>query len=487
MKIKKNAHLYFLGIGGTGMSSVAGLCLEAGFKVSGSDVGVYPPVSSLLDELGVKVLTPYSVENLKSLNPDLVVVANVLSRGNEEIELMLANDIPHTSFPKLLGDVFLQDNFPTVITGTHGKTTTCSLMAHILNETGQDPSFFIGGVPQNFPRGFRLGNGKIFILEGDEYDTAFFDKGPKFLHYKPEFLILNNLEFDHADIYSDVEAIATQFKKVVGLAKDKRSVIANMDDPGISKVIHDLGLLDQVTKVATRGMSENCHYAVRNYNVEATGPNEQLWHAELETEHWKNIQIQTSLSGRHNLANIAQVIACLGQMIRRGVVKDIDSKELLNAIQSFKSVKRRLDHLGTFNDIDVYEDFAHHPTAIATVIEGFKIAYPNKRLSVAFEPRSAVARRNIFQKDYARVLGAADKVYIGEPFVDQRIPENERMDVGLLQKDIGAKARNFASNSDLGLCLEKEMEPGDAVIFMSSGSFGGVQYKLAEALAAKFK
>jgi UDP-N-acetylmuramate: L-alanyl-gamma-D-glutamyl-meso-diaminopimelate ligase len=483
MKIDKDKHIYFLGVGGTGMSSVAGLCQEAGFKVSGSDKGVYPPVSTLLSDLGINVISPYSVENIKKLSPDLIVVANVLSRGNEEIEYMLTEGIPKTSFPKLLSDVFLQDNFPAVVAGTHGKTTTCSLLAHILNETNQDPSFFIGGVPQNFPRGFRLGKGKVFILEGDEYDTAFFDKGPKFLHYKPEFLILNNCEFDHADIYENVEAIEVRFKELIALAKHPKSIIANMDDAGINRIITSLGIEDAVTTVATKGEYKDCDFSVLSYKAEANGAADQTWKAKLKTKLWGDLEISTSLSGRHNLANICQVVACLSSMIERKVIDNIFADDICSAIESFASVKRRLDHLGTANGIDIYEDFAHHPTAIATVIEGFKLAYPDKTLCVAFEPRSAIQRRNIFIKEYAQVLSMADRVYIGELFVDTRIPEDERMNIEKLTADIGEKAKSFSSNQELSACLKNELHKGEAVIFMSSGSFGGVQYKLVEQLS----
>jgi len=478
MTISKSKKIYFLGIGGTGMSSVAGLCQEAGYKIAGSDAGVYPPVSTLLESLGVNVHTPYSIKNLEIIKPDLVVIANVLSRGNEEIEYILEKNIPYTSFPKLLSDAFLNNNFPCVIAGTHGKTTTCSLLAHILNETGQDPSFFIGGVPHNFPRGFRLGGGKIFILEGDEYDTAFFDKGPKFLHYKPEFLILNNLEYDHADIYKNVEEIADQFKKVVALVKNKKSIIANIDDPGVHKVIADLNLFDEVTTVATKGEHNSADFSVKNYRVETINANQQKWFAQIQTPHWGTVTICTSLSGRHNLANITQVLACLEAMIQRKAIEEISIQSIQDAITSFSSVKRRLDHLGTKNGADIYEDFAHHPTAISTVIEGFKLAYPDKNLYVAFEPRSAIQRRNIFLDEYVTALSMADKVLIGELFVDLRIPENERMDVSVLKNRIGNKARTFESNLALGKKLQEEIKEGDAVIFMSSGSFGGVQYEL---------
>ena len=484
MKLKKGAHIYFMGVGGTGMAAVAGLCQSAGYKVTGSDAGVYPPMSDMLAELGIDVATPYSKQNVIDAAPDCIVVANVLSRGNEEIEHMLENDLPHTSFPAILSDVFLNEKRSVVVAGTHGKTTTCSLLSHILYELGEDPSFFIGGIPRNFPRSFRLGEGPVFVLEGDEYDTAFFDKGPKFLHYQPKHLIVNNLEFDHADIYDNVEAIAEQFAKLIDLVPDKKYVVANMDDPGIAKLIRDGNLFEKVTTVATAGKASGCDVHVRDVRVTTDGPAMQRWEAVVESPVFGPVKFHTQLSGHHNIANITQVVALLGTLKQAGALS-CDAQDIASAIGSFASVKRRLDHLGSFDGVDLYEDFAHHPTAMRVVIEGFRSAYPDKRLLVAFEPRSAIQRRNIFEAEYGETLSMADRVFIGELFVDKRIPEEERMNIQRLRGRIGDKAQAYGSNEDLATAVAGEVKSGDAVIFMSSGSFSGVQYDLAQKLGSK--
>lgn len=486
--IPKGGHIYFMGIGGTGMAAVAGLFREAGYRVSGSDAGIYPPMSTMLEELKIPVKTPYAEGNIKGQNPDLVVVANVLSRGHVELEYALENGLKYTSFPALLGEHFLEERIAAVVTGTHGKTTTSSLLAHVVFELGEDPSFIIGGIPNNFPRSFRVGSGKLVVIEGDEYDTAFFDKGPKFLHYRPKHLILNNLEFDHADIYENLAAIEKQFAKVVGLVADKKRVIANLDDPGIFKLVTELGIREKVFGVASRGEAKGAEVSVRRFEASASSPDRQSWKATVATTEWGELTVETALSGRHNLANVAMVLGCLMSMTRQGELKrplaKADMERVIAAIGSFKSVKRRLDHLGTYSGIDVYEDFAHHPTAVRSVIEGFKAVYPSKRLVIAFEPRSASNRRNVFQEAYAKTLSLADLVFIGESMQDKRIPEDQRFSATKLEKDIGRKARSFPTNDELLSGLRDTLKEGDAVIFMSSGSFSGTQHKLAQYLSS---
>jgi UDP-N-acetylmuramate: L-alanyl-gamma-D-glutamyl-meso-diaminopimelate ligase len=485
MTLKKEAKIYFMGIGGTGMAAVAGLCQEAGYQVVGSDGAMYPPMSTMLEDLKIPVFTPYSAENLVQAKPDLVVVANALSRGHVELEALLRSGIPYTSFPKLTGDEVLSRRIGIVVTGTHGKTTTSSLMAHVLNELGEDPGFVIGGIPHNFPRSFRLGRGKTFVIEGDEYDTAFFDKGPKFLHYHPHHLILNNIEYDHADIYASVEAIEAQFDAVTKLVPKDGCIIANWDDARVRNVFKRVSPAARVVKVSTTGLDPAADVWLGPWKAQEKNRGTQVWQAIIRTQTWGDLNIETTLSGKHMLANICQVVATVESLSGRGLIKKVQGTDLSRAILTFKSVARRLDHLGHVGDIDVFEDFAHHPTAVGLVIEGFKAVYPQRKLHVAFEPKNATSRRNTFQKDYVTKLGLADAIYIGPCPDDKRIPAEQKMDTLALAGDIGSKAHAFQSNEDLLNKMVENIHSGDAIIFMSAGSFSGIQYKLLEALKAK--
>lgn len=482
MKITSGSKVYFLGIAGTGMASVAGLAKAAGYQVSGSDKEIYPPMSTMLEELHIPVLSPYAAGNIDKTTPDLVVVANALSRGNEELEHMLSKGIAYTSFPQFLGEYFLEQRTSLVVSGTHGKTTTTSLLAHVLTELKEDPGFMIGGIPRNFTYSFSLGKGPVFVIEGDEYDTAFFDKNSKFLHYRPKHLILNNLEYDHADIFPNLEAIEAQFSKLISLAPNLKNVIANVDDVGILNLLKKLGLEKDVFAVSTLGRTANAQVRVLSKSpaksTSTTG--KPQWEAEISTPEWDSIKIKTTLTGEHNIANIAQVIAALTTLSRDGVLKKHTALEIATALESFKGVTRRLDHLASGGGIEVYEDFAHHPTAVRLVIEGFRKTNPEKRLLVAFDPRNATSRRNVFTEQFAESLRLADKVFVGKCTVDQRIPETQRMDTNILQKRIGDHALAYEDNEVLLSDIEKAARAGDAVIFMSSGSFSGIQYRLAD-------
>jgi UDP-N-acetylmuramate: L-alanyl-gamma-D-glutamyl-meso-diaminopimelate ligase len=480
LEAKEQKHIYFLGIGGTGMAATAGLAQEAGFKVTGSDSNLYPPMSTMLEELGIPVHTPYSPENIDRDKPDLVVIANALSRGHEELESALAQQLPYTSFPAFIGDYLLPERQSIVVAGTHGKTTTCSLLAHILEELGHDPSFMIGGIPRNFPRSFKLGKGPYMVLEGDEYDTAFFDKNSKFLHYRPEYLILNNLEFDHADIFKDLAAIEIQFEALIKLVKDPKNIIANIDDPNLSRLLEKMGLLDRVTKVSVYGHTP---LDKADYRLESASPAKQKdtaiqWNIVVASKAHGIRNITSKLAGQHNAANICQVLALTERLHQT----QPSESNIAAAFASFDGVARRLDHLGSANGVDVYEDFAHHPTAVKQVIQGVRKSFPNRRLLVAFEPKNASSRRNIFHEEYISSLSLADEVFIGPAPVDKRIEVSERMDVQKLVSDIGQSGHGFDSNEELLEAIVKSAKSGDVVVFMSSGSFSGVQHKLVDKL-----
>lgn len=465
------------------MASVAGLCQEAGYRVLGSDGGVYPPTSTMLETLKIPYKTPYNPENLAHEKPDLVVVANVLSRGNSELEKVIADGLAYTSFPKLLGDEFLKHRVSCVVAGTHGKTTTTALLAHILTQMGEEPGFLIGGLPKNFDRSFLLGKGQTFIIEGDEYDTAFFDKGPKFLHYHPNHLILNNIEFDHADIYKDLAAVEQSFEKLIAIVPDPSRIIANIDDPGVYRVLQRMGMLDKVLRCSGFGKHPDGRTAVRS--LKALRPRGNLdvprWEALIETTSWGPLKVQSNLTGPHNFSNIAQVLSCIESLEQAGHLRTkADLPRILEAISTFVPPKRRLDLLGELNGALIFEDFAHHPTAVGLVIESLRLMYPQKPLTVAFEPRSATNRRNVFHREYVKSLALADKVLLGESLIDQRIPAENRFNPLQLVKDIGPKARSFETNAALLTHLRESVRPGELVVFMSSGSFSGIQHQLIE-------
>ncbi|MBF0442824.1 MAG: UDP-N-acetylmuramate:L-alanyl-gamma-D-glutamyl-meso-diaminopimelate ligase [Oligoflexales bacterium] len=479
--MKKNIkHIYFMGIGGTGMGSVAGLVKEAGYEVTGSDLNIYPPMSTILEKQNIKVATPYSEKNLIDAKPDIVVVANVLSRGNEEIEYMLAHKIEYTSFPALLGELFLSRQTSIVVAGTHGKTTTSSLMAHILNQLGEKPGFLIGGLPRNFTSSFAVGLGNLFVVEGDEYDTAFFDKNSKFLHYCPKHLILNNIEYDHADIFKSIDEIDNQFCKLISLVPDPKNIVANIDDIGVERVLNRQSLKDKITGISCYGKTKDSPISIQF--TEAI-PDSLRWRVSIKTDKWGVLEFSTILQGPHNAANIAQCLGCLSSLTDSGSIKKTpDISSIKNALESFQGVARRLDFLGSWGGIDVFEDFAHHPTAVRYVLESFKKHYSTRRVLVAFDPRNATSRRNIFLDRYSEVLSIADKVFIGECLEDKRIPFEQRMNTNLLAKKIGISARAYEKNEMLLTDLLNEIKAGDSIIFMSSGSFSGIQYKLIEKL-----
>lgn len=469
--------IYFMGIGGTGMAPTAGLALAAGHEVVGSDKELYPPMSDLIAELGIKVFKGYDPTNIDSANPDLVVVANVLSADHPEIQALVERKIPFTSFPGLLHDLFLAERTSIVVAGTHGKTTTTAMLSYLLKALHQKPSYLIGGLPKDLPRSFALDDSPLFVIEGDEYDTAYFDKGPKFLHYAPNYLIVNNIEFDHADIYDDIEQIKSRFMDVMSLVADKSHIIANGDDPNILDCLNRLGIAGSV-RLTSAAPHSPANATIASFKSGKNGSKIQI-----DTDTWGVINITSPLTGIYNAMNFAQAINCLEAIYINGDLKGVVSgHDIGAALSEFQGVKRRLDRLAEVDGISIYEDFAHHPTAVHQVIKNFRESQPDRRLIVAFEPRNATSRRNVFQKQYEQALSQADAAYIGPCPYDGRIQLDQKMDTQDLAKRIGAHAKAFDSNEALQSDLLKETREGDILLFMSCGSFGGIQYNMAPLL-----
>jgi len=468
-------HIHLIGICGTAMASLAGMLQERGFRVTGSDAAAYPPMSTFLESLGIPVAQPFAEANLNP-RPDLVVVGNALSRGNVELERLLDERIPFCSLPQLLHDEFLVGKNVLVVAGTHGKTTTTSMLAWIFETAGLQPSFLIGGIAENFGRSFGLGEGKHFILEGDEYDTAFFDKGPKFLHYFPDSVILTSVEFDHADIYKDLDAVETAFKRLVNLVP-RRGLIVAFDPGEISGESRgesiDRCLKKAFCPVDRYGASDRADWKIENLklNEERTS-----WSVVRAGKPWANFEFP--LGGEYNVWN-ATAAAALAENY------EISKAVIAKALATFRSVKRRLELKAEVNGITIIDDFAHHPTAIEQTILALRARYPQSRLWVVLEPRSNTMRRNVLQDALARSLALADRVVIAAIFKSEAIPEPERLDLNRVVSEIqkrGKQARIFADADAIVNAIVPELRQRDVVAILSNGGFGGIYEKLPQRL-----
>lgn len=449
------------------MAALAGLLRQRGFKVTGSDTAAYPPMSDFLASMGIPISQPYSEANLKP-RPDWVVVGNAISRGNVELEHVLDERISFRSLPDTLYDFFLRTREPIVVAGTHGKTTTTSMLAWIFQTAGRDPSFLVGGIAENFGSSFALRQGKHFILEGDEYDTAFFDKGPKFLHYFPQTIILTSVEFDHADIYADLDAVKIAFRRLVNLVPRRGKIIAYDADANVEEC-----LTKAFTPVERYGMKEGSHWQITSLKLE---PERTSWSVRREGKPWADFEFE--LAGEYNVVNATGAAAMAAHFA-------IEPAVIADALKSFKSVKRRLEIKATIDGITIIDDFAHHPTAIAATLQALRTRYPGARLWAIFEPRSNTLRRKVLQQDLINSLALADQVVITTIFKPETIPENERLTtasvVRALKKN-GRQAREFADADAIITAVTPELTRGDVVAILSNGGFGGIYEKLPRKL-----
>jgi UDP-N-acetylmuramate: L-alanyl-gamma-D-glutamyl-meso-diaminopimelate ligase len=460
-------HIHLIGICGTAMASLAGMLKQRGFRVTGSDAAAYPPMSDFLASLRIPLSQAFGERNLMP-RPDLVVVGNAISRGNPELEHVLDEHIPFCSLPQILHDEFLRGKEVLVVAGTHGKTTTTSMLAWIFHHAAMQPSFLIGGIAENFGSSFQLGTGKHFIIEGDEYDTAFFDKGPKFLHYFPDSVILTSVEFDHADIYKDLEAVETAFKRLVNLIPRRGRIIAFDQGESVERCI-----ARALCPVERYGAQENSGWRVTDLRLQ---PSRSLWSVQRDGKHWADFEF--SLGGEYNVLNAtaaaAQASAC-----------GISKEKIAAAFKNFKSVKRRLEVRAEVNGITIIDDFAHHPTAIAGTLSALRSRYPGSRIWAILEPRSNTLRRNVLQNDLAKSLAIADEVVVANVFKSDAIPEAERLDLAALAAQIqahGRRARIVPEVDGIVQLIAPEMRRGDVVTILSNGGFGGIYEKLPQRL-----
>jgi UDP-N-acetylmuramate: L-alanyl-gamma-D-glutamyl-meso-diaminopimelate ligase len=475
MPVKKHIHL--IGICGTAMASLAGLLQLRGHRVTGSDQAAYPPMSDLLRSLGIPIAEPFSEANLQPA-PDLIVVGNAISRGNAEVEYMLDQRIPFTSLARLMHNEFIRPHEARgheslVVAGTHGKTTTTSMLAWIYELAARlrpevAPSFLIGGVAENFGTSFRLSDGRPFIIEGDEYDTAFFDKGPKFMHYFPDALILTHVEFDHADIYRDLDSVKTAFKRLVNLVPRRGRVVAFDGSENVSECVsHAMCNVDRY------GFKSNSTWCLTDLRF-ADGASH--WKLLRDGQLWADLTLP--MAGEHNALNATAAAAlAAGQ--------GIPAEPIAEALATFRSVRRRLEVRAEINGITIIDDFAHHPTAIRETLRALRSAYPGRRLWAVLEPRSNTLRRNVFEHELVESLSQADRIVLAAVFHSEKIPAAERLhpeNVVAALQSAGHEATLLENADAIVTNIVPRLESGDVVAILSNGGFDGIYEKLPSAL-----
>ncbi len=458
--------IHLVGVGGTGMGSFAGMLKAAGHIVSGSDENVYPPMSDMLRIWGIDVMTPYAEENVDRSNPELVVIGNVIRRANVEATAVRNQMIPQMSFPAALGSLFLSKRHSIVVVGTHGKTTTSSLMGHVLVSAARDPSFLVGGVTQNYRGNYRLGSGPHFVVEGDEYDTAYFDKGPKFLHYRAKTIILTSVEFDHADIYRDMAHYESAFARLFAEAAPDTNVVVSATWPNAVALARAAKGRVQ-TYSSAPGISAD--YTARNVHFDIHGVRFEVMHGDRFV-----VEVVLPMSGSHNVENALGVFAAAESL-------GLTPQEISRGLSSFSGVKRRQEVRGEPSGILIIDDFAHHPTAVRETIAAIARRYAPRPVWAVFEPRSNTSRRNIHQDDYAASFGDAHRVSIKIPERHDKIPVGEELDVVKLAADLnrqGIRATAGETVETIVGDLVAEAKTGDVVLVMSNGSFGGLVDRL---------
>jgi UDP-N-acetylmuramate: L-alanyl-gamma-D-glutamyl-meso-diaminopimelate ligase len=463
------SHIHLIAICGVGMGSLAGLLQSLGYRVTGSDQNVYPPMSAYLQGIGIPILSGYRAEHLLP-RPDLVVIGNAVSRNNPEAEAVLNEGLPYISFPQAIGQFLIRSRTSLVITGTHGKTTTSALAAWVLSRAGLDPGFFIGGVPLNFGSGWNPGKGNHVVLEGDEYDSAFFDKGPKFLHYRPHSVILTSVEFDHADIYRDLDHLSDAFRRLVDLIPASGCLLACNAYAAVADVVRAARC-----RVIYYGGEDSADWTAKNIAArEGKSLFEPLYRGRSDGV------VEVNLMGRHNVQNALAVYAM-------GKELGIDRQDLCGGLATFAGVKRRQEIKGKVGHVMVMDDFAHHPTAVKETLSAVRAAYPGRRLWAVFEPRSNTSRRSIFEREFSQTLGLADRVVVAGLHQPEKVPAEERLSVEKVVDEINRcgtlRAVAIEKADHIASYVAENAAPNDIVIVMSNGGFDNVQDKILQELA----
>jgi UDP-N-acetylmuramate: L-alanyl-gamma-D-glutamyl-meso-diaminopimelate ligase len=471
--------IHLIGVAGTGMGAFAGLLKQAGHDVRGSDENVYPPMSDKLKDWGIEVRTPYAAQNLEP-PVDLVVVGNVVKKDNVEATAARDGKLNQASFPETLGKLFLDERNAVVVAGTHGKTTTTSLIAWTLHKTKRDPGWLVGGIPLGLDESFRLGApGKRspFVVEGDEYDTAYFDKGPKFLHYRPRQLLCTSLEYDHADIYPSVDAIVARFAELMSLVPDDGHIVLCAEEKHLMKARAQAAVKARITTYGRGGAYDASNIIEDERGIRFTVTLGAHTTGMMSGFGGDEGEVFLPMSGRHNVLNALGAYAILAGI---GLVHD----EIALGFETFPGVKRRMEERGEADGCVVVDDFAHHPTAVRSTLDGAKKRYPGRALWALFEPRSATSCRKIFQEDYARAFDAADRVLLAPP--GRTLDPTVALDVPKLAADVSARghpATACASLEEMVRITARDCPKGAVLLCMSNGAFGGIHEKLVAALA----
>jgi UDP-N-acetylmuramate: L-alanyl-gamma-D-glutamyl-meso-diaminopimelate ligase len=468
-------HYYLMGIGGTAMASLAGLLKAAGHDVTGSDENVYPPMSTMLESMGIAYAQGYRPENLTP-RPDMVVVGNAISRGNAELEHLLNERLPYTSAAATIKEEFIRGRIPLAVAGTHGKTSTTSLLAWILDVAGMNPSFLIGGVAENFGTSFRLTDSEYFVIEADEYDTAYFDKGPKMWHYLPHVAIVNNIEFDHADIYRDETAYLYAFARFINLIPSSGRLIAGWDSPAVrdlsQKSLAPVEPFAFDAEAVSDGAGSDLMWTARD----VTFGDVTRFTVVHRGQEWGTVE--TALSGAFSIRNCLAAIAAADAV-------GADPQRVREALRTYRSVRRRMEIRGVINDVTVIDDFAHHPTAVRETLMAARQKYAGRRVVAIFEPRSYTAQRREFEADYEKALGLADEIILAGLFHPERYDAQTAMQPDRLVDAWTAAGKAAVYEPDVDSIVARvsaTAAPGDIVLIMSNGGFGGIHEKLLSAL-----
>ena len=459
--------VHLVAICGTGMGALAGLLKEAGHEVKGSDRAFYPPMAERLQAWGIPTLQGFDPAHLDA-DTDLVIVGNVCRKDNPEAQAALERGLKVMSFPQALSEFFIAGKTAVVVAGTHGKTTTAALLSYVLVEAGLDPSFLVGGIPQNFGKSFHLGQGGVFVVEGDEYDAAFFDKRPKFVHYRPKIVVLTAVEFDHADIYPNMDAYRAAFATLLALLPADGLLVACADDPEVTALASGAPC-----RVVFYGMDPSAKWSAADIQSSAEATCFALMREERHVA-----SVTLPLAGRHNVANTLGVLAAADAV-------GVDVKEAAACLQGFTGIARRMQVRGVVDGITIIDDFAHHPTKVRETVRAARARYPRSHLVAVFEPRTATSRRKVFQQAYPASFAAADEVVLVPPFDAEKIPEAERFDSEALVAAIrerGQRAALYRSADEVVAALSAQLRDDTVVLIMSNGAFDNIHEKLLSAL-----